>query len=247
MRGAGLRTGPPVPWPSAFASRCSSCLPSPPRCPRRSGRRGAVPGRRWVARSATREAISAAPTPQRVRSRQGALTGVYMQLPLDRSAEHPAGDPVRPEGRAGAGGRGGRRHGRARHRARLPRAAGAAPGGPTARAVPPVVFGGPAPSLQIGCDVQIADPNTPVRATCEETDLPAFRAVRRGPRRRRRAGDAVAAVGAGARGAVHDGTAVGAERRGCEEPVVWDCAVVDVLRATGGQTVSVTLSEAKGP
>ena len=39
----------------------------------------------------------------------------------------------------------------------------------------PVVFGGPAPALQIGCDVQIADPNTPVRATCDETGLPAFR------------------------------------------------------------------------
>jgi len=41
----------------------------------------------------------------------------------------------------------------------------------------PVLFGGPAPSLQIGCDVQIADPNTPVRATCEETTLPAFLTV----------------------------------------------------------------------
>ena len=39
----------------------------------------------------------------------------------------------------------------------------------------PVLFGGPAPALQIGCDVQIVDPNTPVRATCDETDLPAFR------------------------------------------------------------------------
>jgi hypothetical protein len=35
----------------------------------------------------------------------------------------------------------------------------------------PVVFAGPAPSLQIGCDLQIVDPNAPVSATCAETDV----------------------------------------------------------------------------
>jgi hypothetical protein len=115
------------------------------------------------------------PDAERVRSRQGALTGVYMQLPLAGPLS------IRPEilfalkgGRvqtdvAGGGTvdldiglayielpvllRAGPRRGRFR----------------------PVVFGGPAPALQIGCDVQVADPNTPVRATCAETALPAFR------------------------------------------------------------------------
>jgi hypothetical protein len=35
----------------------------------------------------------------------------------------------------------------------------------------PVVFAGPAPSLQIGCDLQVIDPNAPVSATCAETDV----------------------------------------------------------------------------
>ena len=39
----------------------------------------------------------------------------------------------------------------------------------------PVVFGGPAPALRIGCDLQVIDPNTPIRATCEETTVPPFR------------------------------------------------------------------------
>lgn len=34
----------------------------------------------------------------------------------------------------------------------------------------PVVFGGPAPSLQIGCDLQVIDPSAPVSATCAQTD-----------------------------------------------------------------------------
>lgn len=38
-----------------------------------------------------------------------------------------------------------------------------------------MLFGGPAPALQIGCDLQIVDPTTPIRAACDETDLPAFR------------------------------------------------------------------------
>jgi len=41
----------------------------------------------------------------------------------------------------------------------------------------PMVFAGPAPSLKIGCDLQVIDPNTPVSATCEETDVPAFRQI----------------------------------------------------------------------
>ena len=39
----------------------------------------------------------------------------------------------------------------------------------------PMLFGGPAPALQIGCDLQVIDPNTPVRSTCDQTGLPPFR------------------------------------------------------------------------
>lgn len=115
------------------------------------------------------------PDAQRVRSRQGALTGVYLQMPV--------GGPLslRPEvlfalkgGRAQAIVAGGNpvqldiglayiempvllRAGVGRGRFR------------------PLLFGGPAPALQIGCDLQIVDPNTPVRAACDETTLPPFR------------------------------------------------------------------------
>ena len=111
---------------------------------------------------------------QRVRSRQGALTGVYMQLPLAGPFNVRTevlfalkGGRVQGDVAAGTGEldiglayievpvllRAGPRRGRFR----------------------PVVFGGPAPALQIGCDVQVADPNTPARATCAETVLPGFR------------------------------------------------------------------------
>jgi hypothetical protein len=115
------------------------------------------------------------PDAQRVGSRQGALTGVYLQAPL--------GGPfwLRPEvlfalkgGRTQASVEGGGaveldiglayievpvllRVGARRGRFR------------------PLLFGGPAPALQIGCDIQIVDPTVPVRAACDETDLPAFR------------------------------------------------------------------------
>jgi hypothetical protein len=39
----------------------------------------------------------------------------------------------------------------------------------------PMIFGGPAPALQIGCDLQVVDPTTPARASCDETDVPPFR------------------------------------------------------------------------
>jgi hypothetical protein len=115
------------------------------------------------------------PDAQRVRSRGGALTGVYLQAPLGGALA------LRPEvlfalkgGRtqasvAGSGSaeldiglayievpvllRVGVPHGRFR----------------------PMIFGGPAPALQIGCDLQVVDPTTPVRASCDETNLPPFR------------------------------------------------------------------------
>ena len=115
------------------------------------------------------------PDAQRVRSRQGALTGVFLLAPLAGPVS------LRPEilfalkgGRAQASVQGGGtaeldielayiempllvkvgvRRGRFR----------------------PMLFGGPAPALQIGCDLQVIDPNTPVRSTCDQTGLPPFR------------------------------------------------------------------------
>lgn len=115
------------------------------------------------------------PDAARVRSRQGALTGVYLQAPV--------GGPfsLRPEvlfalkgglveADVESGGVAQLDIGLAYIEApvllRL--------GKPRGR-FRPVVFGGPAPSLQIGCDVQILDPATPVRAACDETGLPSFR------------------------------------------------------------------------
>jgi hypothetical protein len=110
---------------------------------------------------------------ERIRSRQGALTGVYMQLPL-------AGPfSIRPEilfalkgGRVQADVTGGGELDIGLAYIEVPVLLRA---GPRRGRFRPVVFGGPAPALQIGCDVQVADPNTPNRATCAETALPAFR------------------------------------------------------------------------
>lgn len=138
--------------------------------PRRRGPRPSVGGEVGYSRSDL-----GGPDAERVRSRQGALTGVYMQLPLTGPLS------LRPEilfalkgGRAQADVEGG---------GSIELDIGLAyiemplllRAGPRRGRFRPVVFGGPAPALQIGCDVQIADPNTPVRATCDETALPAFR------------------------------------------------------------------------
>ncbi len=139
--------------------------------PRRRGPRPAVGGEVGYSRSDLRGGDA-----ERVRSRQGALTGVYLQVPL-------AGPfSFRPEilfalkgGRVQADVEGG---------VPVELDIGLAylempvllRAGPRRGRFRPVVFGGPAPALQIGCDVQIADPNTPVSATCDETGLPGFRA-----------------------------------------------------------------------
>ena len=39
----------------------------------------------------------------------------------------------------------------------------------------PVVFAGPAAALKIGCDLQVIEPSFPLRAECDQTDLPDFR------------------------------------------------------------------------
>jgi hypothetical protein len=115
------------------------------------------------------------PDAEGIRSRGGALTGVYLQAPLGGALA------LRPEvlfvlkgGRAQASVEGG---------GSLELDIGLAyievpillrVGVPHGR-FRPMIFGGPAPALQIGCDLQVVDPTTPVRATCDETNLPPFR------------------------------------------------------------------------
>ena len=115
------------------------------------------------------------PDAQRVRSRQGALTGVFLLWPLMRPVS------LRPEilfalkgGRAQAAVEGGGTVDVDIELAYIEMPVLLKLGVPRGR-FRPMVFGGPAPSLQIGCGLQIIDPNTPVRATCDETALPPFR------------------------------------------------------------------------
>jgi hypothetical protein len=137
---------------------------------RRRGPRPSVGGEVGYSRSDLRGSDA-----QRVRSRQGALTGVYLQVPLIGPLS------LRPEvlfalkgGRVQADVEGGGSTELDIGLAyiELPVLIRA---GPRRGRFRPVVFGGPAPALQIGCDVQVADPNTPVSATCAETALPSFR------------------------------------------------------------------------
>jgi hypothetical protein len=114
------------------------------------------------------------PDAQQLRSRQGALTGVYLDLPIR------GGFGVRPEllfalkgGRAETAGEGGTtlldielayvempllvrlQWPRGRYR--------------------PVIFGGPAPAVQIGCDLRVVLPGQEVRATCADPTVTLFR------------------------------------------------------------------------
>jgi hypothetical protein len=139
------------------------------RAPRR-GPRASVGGEVGYSRSDL-----GGPDAQRVRSRQGALTGVYIQVPLTGPLS------IRPEILFAL--KGGRVQTDVEGGGTVELDVGLAylelpvlvRAGPRRGRFRPVVFGGPAPSLQIGCDLQIADPNTPILPTCEETDLPAFR------------------------------------------------------------------------
>jgi hypothetical protein len=117
------------------------------------------------------------PDAQRVESRQGALTGVFMLWPL----AGPVG--IRPEvlfalkgGRAQAAVEGGGSVEVDIELAYIEMPLLLKVGVPRGR-FRPMLFGGPAPSIQIGCDLQVIDPNTPVRATCNETGLPPFRQI----------------------------------------------------------------------
>lgn len=111
----------------------------------------------------------------RVRSRQGALTGVYLQAPLAGPLS------LRPEilfalkgGRTQASVEGGGTVDLDIELAyiELPVLLRA---GVTRGRFRPMVFGGAAPALQIGCDLQVIDPNTPIRATCDAANVPGFR------------------------------------------------------------------------
>jgi hypothetical protein len=115
------------------------------------------------------------PDAERVRSRQGALTGVYLQVPLARPVS------LRTEvlfalkgGRAQAAAEGGGTVQLDIELAYIEVPVLLRVGVPRGR-YRPMIFGGPATALQIGCDLQVIDPNTPARATCAETDVPPFR------------------------------------------------------------------------
>jgi hypothetical protein len=115
------------------------------------------------------------PDAQGVRSRGGALTGVYLQAPLGGAFA------LRPEvlfalkgGRAQASVAGGGSVELDIGLAYIEMPLLLRVGVPRGR-FRPMLFGGPAPALQIGCDLQVVDPTTPVRATCGETNLPPFR------------------------------------------------------------------------
>lgn len=112
---------------------------------------------------------------RQLRSRQGALTGVFLQLPL--------GGPLslRPEVLFSL--KGGRARAQLDSATTVPLEIELAyievpvllratiPGG----RVRPTIFGGPAPSLQIGCDLRAVDPAQPVPASCGESDFTRFR------------------------------------------------------------------------
>lgn len=150
---------------STFPAALRAQAPAPPRGPRPSV--GAQVG---YSRSDL-----GGPDAQRIRSRQGALTGVYLQAPI--------GGPLslRPEvlfalkgGRAQAAVEGGGSVQLDIGLAYIEVPVLLRVGVPRGR-FRPMLFGGPAPALQIGCDLQIVDPGTPVRAACDETGLPPFR------------------------------------------------------------------------
>ncbi len=115
------------------------------------------------------------PDAQGTQSHQGALTGVYLQVPLGAALS------LRPEilfalkgGRAQAAVVGGGTLDIDIGLAYLEFPALLRFELPSGR-FRPLLFGGPAAALQIGCDLQVIDPSFPLRAECNETNLPAFR------------------------------------------------------------------------
>lgn len=118
----------------------------------------------------SRSDISGADADQ-IRSRQGALSGVFLYFPVR------TGVAVRPEllfslkgGRTLAQLEGGGTATLDIELAylELPVLAHIAP---ALGRIRPVVFGGPAPALQIGCDLQLVIQPEPIRVTCNEADI----------------------------------------------------------------------------
>jgi len=112
-----------------------------------------------------------------VRSRQGALTGVYLSAPLSGILS------ARPEllfalkgGRTAAILEGGGSVLLDIELAYLELPLLLRLSLPTG-SVRPVLFTGPAPALQIGCDLALVVPGAPVRATCDEAEFDVIRKV----------------------------------------------------------------------
>jgi len=112
------------------------------------------------------------PDAEGLRSRQGAITGLFLQAPL--------GGPfsLRPEllfalkgGRAQATVEGGGTALLDIELAYLEVPLLLRVGLPRGR-VRPMLFGGPSGALQIGCDLQLIGPDQPFRSTCEAADFP---------------------------------------------------------------------------
>jgi hypothetical protein len=150
-----------------------ACLPaalSAQAPPQRSSLRPAVGAEVGYSRSDLRGADA-----QLVKARQGALTGVYLQLPMK--------PPVFLRTEILFALKGGRTQtfveGTGTRELDIGLAYIEMPVlvrlAATRGRFRPVVFGGPAPALRIGCDLQVIDPNTPIRATCAETTVPPFR------------------------------------------------------------------------
>lgn len=110
-----------------------------------------------------------------LRSRQGAISGIFLQAPL--------GGPfsLRPEllfalkgGRAQATVEGGGTAQLDIELAYLELPLLLRVGLPRGR-FRPMIFAGPAGALQIGCDLQLIGPDQPVRSTCDAADFTVFR------------------------------------------------------------------------
>jgi hypothetical protein len=138
-----------------------------PSAPRRRGSVGAEVGY-------SRTTLSG-PDAQGLRSRQGAITGLFVQAPL--------GGPLslRPEllfalkgGRAEASVEGGGTAQLDIELAYIEVPLLLRVGLPRGR-VRPMLFGGPAGALQIGCDLQLIGSDQPVRSTCDAAEFAVFR------------------------------------------------------------------------
>lgn len=138
-----------------------------------------VPGRRAAvgAEVGYSRTTLGGPDASGLRSRQGAITGIFLQAPLRGPLT------LRPEllfalkgGRAEAPVVGGGTAQLDIELAYLELPVLLRVGLPRGR-FRPMLFGGPAGALQIGCDLQLIGPEQPVRSTCDAADFTVFRQV----------------------------------------------------------------------